>query len=102
MSEAELHSLRLRLDAGRLSKARRGALIQPLPTGLLRTADGQVVIDPDKSIAGARIRLVFTKFQELGSGSKVLTLGFLVEPERLDTSFCIDFKRRKEEPLTGE
>ncbi len=72
MSEAELHSLRLRLDAGRLSKARRGALIQPLPTGLLRTADGQVVIDPDKSIA-ARIRLVFTKFQELGSGSKVLT-----------------------------
>ena len=72
MSEAELHSLRLRLDAGRLSKARRGALVQPLPTGLLRTADGHVVIDPDKSIE-ARIRLVFTKFQELGSGSKVLT-----------------------------
>jgi len=28
--------------------------------------------------------------------------GFYQEPERLDTSFCIDFKQRKEEPLTGE
>jgi putative pyruvate formate lyase activating enzyme len=28
--------------------------------------------------------------------------GFYQEPERLDTSFCIDFKRRKEEPLTGD
>jgi putative pyruvate formate lyase activating enzyme len=28
--------------------------------------------------------------------------GFYQEPERLDTSFCIDFKKRKEEPLTGE
>ena len=29
-------------------------------------------------------------------------VGFYQEPERLDTSFCIDFKQRKEEPLTGE
>jgi putative pyruvate formate lyase activating enzyme len=28
--------------------------------------------------------------------------GFYQEPERLDTAFCIDFKQRKEEPLTGE
>jgi len=70
MSEAELHSLRLRLDAGRVSKAKRAELIQHLPTGLVRTGDG-VVIDPDKSVE-ERIRLVFTKFKELGSGSQVL------------------------------
>jgi putative pyruvate formate lyase activating enzyme len=35
-------------------------------------------------------------FVEAGFG------GFYQEPERLDTSFCIDFKKRKEEPLTGE
>lgn len=71
MSEAELHSLRLRLDAGRLSKARRGELIQNLPTGLVRDHDGNVTFDPDASIE-QRIRLVFTKFQQLGSGPKVL------------------------------
>ena len=72
MSEAELHSLRLRLDAGRLSKAKRGELIQLLPTGLVRDADGHVEFDPDESVQ-QRIRLVFTKFMELGSGSKLLT-----------------------------
>lgn len=72
MSEAELHSLRLRLDAGRLSKAKRGELIQHLPTGLVRGVDGNVVLDPDTSVE-QRIRLVFTKFIELGSGSKLLT-----------------------------
>jgi hypothetical protein len=40
-----------------------------------------------------RIRAAFV---EAGFG------GFYQEPERLDTSFCIDFKQRKEEPLTGE
>lgn len=71
ISEAELHSLRLRLDAGRLSKAKRGELIHHLPTGLERDDDGQVHFDPDTSVQ-ARIRLVFRKFQDLGSASKVL------------------------------
>lgn len=71
MSEAELHSLRLRLDAGRVSKAKRAELIQHLPTGLLRTSAGEVIIDPDKSVED-RIRLVFTKFKEVGSGCQVL------------------------------
>ena len=39
LSEAELHSIRLRLDAGRLSKAGRGELAQSLPTGLVRDAE---------------------------------------------------------------
>lgn len=71
MSEAELHSLRLRLNAGRLSKARRGELVHHLPTGLLRVSDGCVVLDPDQAIQ-ERTRLVFTKFLELGSAQQVL------------------------------
>ena len=71
ISEAELHSLRLRLDAGRLSKAKRGELVHHLPTGLVRDSDGQVHFDPDTSVQ-ARIRLVFRRFEELGSAYKVL------------------------------
>jgi DNA invertase Pin-like site-specific DNA recombinase len=71
MSEAELHSLRLRLDAGRLSKAKRGELVQHVPTGLVRTSDGDVILDPDISVQ-ERIRLVFDKFVEMGSTHKVL------------------------------
>ena len=71
ISEAELHSLRLRLDAGRLSKARRGELVHHLPTGLVRDPEGQVHFDPDTSVQ-ARLRLVFRKFQELQSAQKVL------------------------------
>jgi DNA invertase Pin-like site-specific DNA recombinase len=71
LSEAELHSLRLRLDAGRLSKARRGELVHHLPTGLVRDAIGQVSFDPDAAVQ-ERIRLVFRKFAELGSMQKVL------------------------------
>ena len=71
ISEAELHSLRLRLDAGRLSKARRGELVHHLPTGLVRDPEGQVHFDPDTSVQ-ARLRLVFHKFQELQSAQKVL------------------------------
>jgi DNA invertase Pin-like site-specific DNA recombinase len=71
LSEAELHSLRLRLDAGRLSKARRGDLIHHLPTGLARDPDGTVRFDPDAAVQ-ERIRLVLDKFAELGSLQKAL------------------------------
>jgi len=71
LSEAELHSLRLRLDAGRLSKAKRGELVQRLPTGLVRTPERAVCFDPDRSVQ-ARIKLVFDKFLELGTVHKVL------------------------------
>jgi len=71
MSEAELHSLRLRLDAGRLSKAKRGELVHHLPTGLLRTSEGNVIFDPDTSIC-ERIELVLRKYLEVGTVHKVL------------------------------
>jgi DNA invertase Pin-like site-specific DNA recombinase len=71
MSEAELHLLRQRLDAGRMSQVRRGEYRQRLPTGLVRLPDGSVIKDPDEQIQHV-IQLVLTKFEELGSCQKVL------------------------------
>ncbi|QDU88972.1 hypothetical protein Pla175_23560 [Pirellulimonas nuda] len=71
MSEAELHSIRLRLNAGRLSKAKRGELVHHVPTGYVRLETGEVIVDPDASITD-RIKLVFTKFDEVGCGSQLL------------------------------
>jgi DNA invertase Pin-like site-specific DNA recombinase len=71
LSEAELHLLKLRMEAGRLSKVRRGELVQPLPTGLVRLEDGRVVHDPDEQVRHT-LELVFAKFEELGSGQRVL------------------------------
>lgn len=71
MSEAELHLLKMRLEAGRMNQVKRGAYQQPLPTGLLRLADGTVVKDPDQQVQRI-IALIFAKFSELGSSRQVL------------------------------
>lgn len=71
MSEAELHLLRLRLAAGRMSQVKRGAYRQLLPTGLVRLPDNRVVIDPDAQVRHT-IKMVFAKFAELGSCRQVL------------------------------
>jgi DNA invertase Pin-like site-specific DNA recombinase len=71
MSEAELHLLRQRLNAGRLSKVRRGEYVQHLPTGLVRLSDKRVVKDSDEQVQHV-IALVFTQFEVLGSCHKVL------------------------------
>ena len=66
LSEAELHLLRLRLHAGRLSKVRSGHYRQCLPTGLVWLDNETVVKDPDEQVQHV-LDLVFTKFTELGS-----------------------------------
>lgn len=71
MSEAEIHLLRLRLNAGRMSKVRRGAYRLHLPTGLVRLPDDTVVKDPDDQVRHT-LELVFDKFAELGSCQKVV------------------------------
>ena len=78
MSEAELHLLRQRLVAGRLSQVKRGEYRQGLPTGLVRQADGTVVKDPDDQVRHV-IELVLVKFEELGSCWQVLR--YLVREE---------------------
>ena len=80
MSEAELHMMRQRLDAGRLSKVERGDYVQHLPTGLVRSADSRVELDPDEQVRRC-IALVFSTFAELGSGMK--TLRYLKEHQIL-------------------
>jgi hypothetical protein len=71
LSEAELHILKQRLVEGKLHKARRGELHIPLPMGYVRRPSGEVVLDPDEQVQ-AVIRLVFRKFEELGTLNAVL------------------------------
>ncbi|MBK1720273.1 recombinase family protein [Thiocystis violacea] len=71
MSEAELHQLKIRLQAGEYQKAERGELHLSLPVGLERLREGTIVLNPDEEVQ-ARLRLVFQKFEELGSARAVL------------------------------
>jgi excisionase family DNA binding protein len=71
MSEAELHHIQMRMHAGERHKAEQGELRLALPVGLERQRDGQVLLHPDAEIQ-ARLRLVFQKFEELGSAHAVM------------------------------
>ena len=52
MSEAELHTLRARLDGGIRNKAARGELRRRLPVGLVwGERDGEILIDPTRRSA---------------------------------------------------
>lgn len=71
MSEAELHLLRQRLDAGRMNQVKRGAYRQHLPAGYQRLPTGTVVKDPDLRVQHA-VELIFAQFDRLGSIHKVI------------------------------
>jgi len=71
MSEAELHILKQRMQAGRLSKARRGALTFALPTGYVWRSPGEVAFDPDEQVQTV-VRFIFATFEELGTLGGVL------------------------------
>jgi len=71
MSEAELHLLRSRLDAGLRHKAARGDLRQGLPVGFDYDEDGRVVMSPDEAVTEA-IATVLRRFAELGTARQVL------------------------------
>ena len=66
MSEVELHTMRMRLDRGKLNKAQRGELFHNVPMGYIRLPNGAVDLDPDEQARDV-IRLVFEKFAELAS-----------------------------------
>jgi hypothetical protein len=66
MSEYELSLLRQRGIAARDSKAQRGEYRFMLLPGFCWNELGKIEIDPDEHVAGV-VRLVFTKFRELGS-----------------------------------
>ena len=71
MSEAELHILQQRMRQGALQKARRGALVSKVPIGYVRTASGEVDLDPDEQVRSF-VDLVFEQFERIGSASGLL------------------------------
>lgn len=70
MSQAELHFLRLRLQGGKLNKAKKGELRFPLPVGLSYDDTPAIVLDPDAEVRGA-VGLLFALFREIGSAYAV-------------------------------
>src|ERR1700730_11215622 len=71
MSEAELHTLRERLNGGIRNKAARGELRRALPVGLVwGEEEGEIRFHPDEAVTGV-IRTIFAKFTELGSARQV-------------------------------
>jgi DNA invertase Pin-like site-specific DNA recombinase len=66
ISEAELYLIKQRMWGGRLAKARRGELGFEPPIGYWRRPSGEIVIDPDEQVQSV-IRLLFAKFEELGT-----------------------------------
>jgi DNA invertase Pin-like site-specific DNA recombinase len=68
LSELELHTIRARMTAGLLNKARRGELALSLPIGLIRDAADRVHKDPHREVQD-RLELVFTTFLRKRSGS---------------------------------
>lgn len=71
LSELELHTIRARMTAGLLNKARRGELSLRLPVGLVHSANQQVVKDPHLEVQN-RLGLVFSTFLRVKSACKVL------------------------------
>jgi DNA invertase Pin-like site-specific DNA recombinase len=61
ISEAEIFTLRCRLNEGRLNKARRGELAQSLPVGYVRSGSGEVVKEPDRQVQ-ERLGYIFRLF----------------------------------------
>jgi len=66
MSELELTTMRNRLERGKLHKAERGELFTTAPLGYVRLPSGEMGLDPDEQVQSV-VRLVFAKFEELGS-----------------------------------
>ncbi len=71
MSEAELHLLRSRLNAGLRNKAARGALRQGLPVGYEYDEDNSVIFNRDEAVQAA-IGEVFARFDQLRSARQVV------------------------------
>jgi DNA invertase Pin-like site-specific DNA recombinase len=70
ISEMEVAGFRERAQAALLQKARRSALVRPIPIGYVKASDDRIEKDPDARIR-ATIDLIFRKFAELGSVRQV-------------------------------
>jgi DNA invertase Pin-like site-specific DNA recombinase len=66
IAEMELHTMKVRLERGRMNKAARGELFHDVPVGYMLDARGLPILDPDES-ARHVMKLFFELFQSLGS-----------------------------------
>lgn len=66
ISEMELHTMKVRLERGRLNKAQRGELFADFPVGYVRDDSGLPQLDPDESARHA-MRTFFDLFESVGS-----------------------------------
>ena len=71
LNEYELDLLRQRSVEARYAKARRGALLQAVPVGYVKTEDQRLEKDPDRRVQQA-IALVFRTFAALGTVRQTL------------------------------
>jgi len=71
MAQAELHFLHVRLQGGKLNKAKKGELRFPLPVGYCYDEQGRIVLDADEEVRGA-VAMVFRLFRETGSAYAVV------------------------------
>jgi DNA invertase Pin-like site-specific DNA recombinase len=70
ISEMEVASFRERAQAALRQKAQRGALVQRVPIGYVKTGDDRIERDPDARVRTA-IELIFRKFAEVASVRQV-------------------------------
>jgi DNA invertase Pin-like site-specific DNA recombinase len=73
ISELELHTIRSRLTAGLIAKAKRGELALTLPVGFVRDPSGVVFKDPDIAVQ-ERLSLVFHLFLKVRTVAKVMRM----------------------------
>jgi DNA invertase Pin-like site-specific DNA recombinase len=78
MSAGALHTMRNRLERGRLNKAPRGARFHSVPMGDVLVAKGHVARDPDQQARDV-VHGLFEKFEE--SGSLYGLFHYLVRPD---------------------
>ena len=71
MSEAELFTVRARLQGGLRHKASRGELATKLPVGFVYAPTGKVILDPDQQVQET-LRLFFQTFRKLGASIAVV------------------------------
>ncbi len=66
IAEMELHTMKVRLERGRLNKAQRGELFHDVPVGYVLNEQGLPQLDPDES-ARHVMKMFFDLFESLGS-----------------------------------
>jgi DNA invertase Pin-like site-specific DNA recombinase len=66
ISELELHTMKVRLERGRLNKAQRGEMFHDVPVGYVKNEAGLPEFDPDESARHA-MQTFFRRFETVGS-----------------------------------